>query len=152
MYETMTDEAIADRLTRLRLNVRSFTPSERAELLDEAVKRILTADDRMRRFKLKVRDRAIAEADRRQWCGEFDAIIKQLGMAGRFAEYQVEFKMRDTPEMRLYKQRGYDYPETHTVKCLARDEEHARTLATNQIVRSWGTALYELTKVEVIGE
>jgi hypothetical protein len=92
-------------------------------------------------FKRRVRERAIAEADRRGWCGEFDDVIRELGMSGRWNNYVVVFRLMDEATASRYER-------VFTLKCLARSETHARTLATSQMMRSYG-AVYECIGVDV---
>ena len=79
-------------------------------------------------FKVKVRDRAIAEATRRNWCGEFDEAIKELGLAGRWSEYTVT--VTGTLRGRIV--------ETLDKKVLARSFEHANELVVHYWTRNVG--------------
>src|SRR5215471_650625 len=72
-------------------------------------------------FKVKVRDRAIWEADRRNWCGEFDEALKELGLAGRWSEYTVT--VTGTLNRGIV--------ETLDKKVLARSSDHANNLVVH---------------------
>ena len=136
MAAMLTNEALADRLGRIAGDIRWCNPTERQAYLAEAGKRLLEAE-RLADFKAKVRDRAIKEADRRGWCTEFDDIIKQLGMVGRWAEFTVE-----------YSYAGYDgVRRSNMTKLLARDADHAWTLVFNQARNRFGYERIELVSI-----
>jgi|SRR5215469_3546744 len=80
-------------------------------------------------FKVKVRDRAIWEADRRNWCGEFDEALKDLGLAGRWNEYTV------TVTGTLV---GCGIAETLDKKVLAWSDDHANELVVHYWTRNVG--------------
>jgi hypothetical protein len=73
-------------------------------------------------FKQRCQERFNQEADRRQWCGEYDDIMVQLGFERRARNYDVIFTV--TSEL--------------TISPLARDEDHAVTLACNALRMSEG--------------
>ena len=79
-------------------------------------------------FKVKVRDRAIWEADRRNWCGEFDEALKELGLAGRWSEYTVT--VTGMLRGRIV--------ETLDKKVLARSSDHANELVVHYWTRNVG--------------
>ena len=113
IFDRMTDEAIADRLMRVAGDVRTFSVAERQELLAEAAKRLVDRHIELNKFKDKVRERAIAEADRRGWCGEFDDIIRSFGLAGRWSNFHV------TVTYKAYN--GHEYEKERATKaCIAR--------------------------------
>lgn len=152
--DLFSDIELADLLEGLAGNVRKLRPAIRAEVLIMAAtrlrnpsdpdERVAQAEARLEKFKNRVRDRAIQEADRRGWCGEFDQIIQQLGIAGRHATYIVTFEFYD-PYSRSAAPR---HMESLDVPVLARDENHARQLVTQQHGR-YGNNGFKITGVKV---
>lgn len=141
IFDRMTDEAIADRLMRVAGDVRTFSVAERQELLAEAAKRLADRHIELNKFKDKVRERAIAEADRRGWCGEFDDIIRSFGLAGRWSNFHV------TVTYKAYN--GHEYEKERATKaCIARSIDHANQLVENYYTRHQGYA--DVTVVETV--
>lgn len=146
-YDRLTNEALAERLRKVAGNVRTLPVADRAELLNEAARRLVDPASELMKLKERVRDAAIHEADRRGWCGEFDEIMKRVGIAGRFGNFHVTVKYkvytgrRDARGTPIYE----DAEETKA--CLARNEQHAAELVVNHFRRHRGYETMELVKV-----
>lgn len=103
-------------------------------------------------FKEKIRDRMILEADRRNWCSEFDSIISEFGIRGRFQTRHVyvnvsrvgsKYVLRGKPSNWVYVDEN-----TFRVGVLSKDDEHAKALVNNHVCQYISTSHYEIVKVE----
>jgi len=148
IYDRLTDEALADRLVRIAGDVRAFPVVERQAILAEAAKRLMAKDEKLNKFKEQVRERAIAEADRRGWCGEFDDIIRAFGLAGRWSNYHVTVSYRAFNRNRTSQSQPIYLPgkQEATKACIARSIQHANQLVLNYYERHQGYVDVEVVK------
>ena len=148
IYDRLTDEALADRLVRIAGDVRAFPVAERQEILAEAAKRLLEKEAKLNRFKDQVRERAIEEADRRGWCGEFDDIIRAFGLAGRWSNFHVTVSYREFNRNRTSQSQPVYLPgkQEATKACIARSIDHANQLVKNYYERHQGMADVEVVR------
>lgn len=84
-------------------------------------------------FKQRVRSRMIEEAERRDWCRDFDMILIEFGLEPRTQNWDVVFTVEGTV--------------TRTV--LARDEDHAAELV-RQAMRIEEQSEYSLGRSETL--
>lgn len=93
----------------------------RIDRLNEAYAEQVRVKDSTRRefedFKERITVRMHAEADRRDWCSEFDDIMEEFGLRRRTREWCVTFDIDAFIQTRL----------------IARDETHAKQLAWNAL-------------------
>jgi hypothetical protein len=95
--------------------------------------RAVTAERELAEFKERVRERMIEEAERRDWCSEFDAILAEFGLRGRTRNWDVTLTITGSVTMTL----------------LARDEDHAQQLAENALASYGSIGNYELSVDDV---
>jgi hypothetical protein len=148
IYDRLTDEALADRLVRIAGDVRTFPVVERQEILAEAAKRLIAKDEKLKQFKERVRERAIEEADRRGWCGEFDDIIRAFGLAGRWSNYHVTVSYLAFNRNRTSQSQPIYLPgkQEATKACIARSIDHANQLVKNYYERHQGYVDVEVVR------